>query len=55
MKSDKLQDYNHKILNDKYKMQQAKKTQFSGLSYSVMTFKTEIYFEHKLFVSNRQF
>ena len=55
MKSEKLQNYDDKILIVKYKMQQAKKTQFSGLSYSVMTFKTEIYFEHSIFVSNRPF
>ena len=55
MKSEKLQNYDDKILIVKYKMQQAKKTQFSGITYSIMTFKTKIYFEHKLFVSNRQF
>ena len=38
MKSEKLQNYDDKILNDKYKKQQAKKTIFSGLSYSNMTF-----------------
>jgi len=41
MKSEKLQNYDEKILNDEYITQQAKKTLFSGISYPVMTFKTE--------------